>query len=161
MRAGSHARWLWLTLAILAADRATKLAIERCTSEDLHHVLVPGFVTLVHSRNPGIAFGMLAGARAGWLNAALIAGTFVVVVLLAWVLLAGRAGTARTQAGIALILGGAAGNLIDRLLHGGVTDFFEIHVRSFYWPAFNVADSAIFIGALLVALDLLRGQRHG
>ena len=154
-----HARWLWLTLAILVADRASKLAIEHYTSEEFHEVVIPGFVTLVHSRNPGIAFGLFAGIGSGWLNGLLIIGTCVVIALLMWVLLTGRAGYARARAGVALILGGAAGNLIDRILHGGVTDFFEVHFRNFHYPAFNVADSAIFIGAVYVALELFRGRR--
>jgi signal peptidase II len=155
-----HARWLWLSLVILAADRASKFAFERYTSENFRHVLVPGFITLVHSHNPGIAFGLLADSRAGWLTALLIAASAIVVALLAWVLTSGRAGGGRSAAGLALILGGAAGNLTDRLLHGGVTDFFEVHLGSFHWPAFNVADSAITIGALLVLLDLLLNRRH-
>jgi signal peptidase II len=155
-----HARWLWLSLVVLAADRASKFAFERYTSESFHHMLVPGFITLVHSHNSGIAFGLLADSRSGWLTALLIAASAIVIALLVWVLSTGRAGGGRGDAGVALILGGAAGNLTDRLIHGGVTDFFEVHLGSFHWPAFNVADSAITIGALLVLLDLLLDRRR-
>jgi signal peptidase II len=154
-----HAQWLWLSLAILANDRSSKFAIERLTTETFHHVLVPGFVTLVHSQNPGIAFGIFADSPSGWLSGLLIAAAALVIVLLIWVLSTGRAGGGRSNAGVALIIGGAAGNLTDRLLHGGVTDFFELHAGSFHWPAFNLADTAITIGALLVLLDLLL-DRH-
>ena len=152
-------RWLWLSAGIVAADRATKAAIEAYTDESLRHAIVPGFITLVHSRNPGIAFGLLADAQSTWLTALLIAGSAGVITLLAWLLAAGRAGGCRTRIGLALILGGATGNLIDRLLRGGVTDFFEVRIGSYHWPAFNVADSAITIGAALVVFDLLLGHR--
>ncbi len=155
-----HAWWFWLSLATVLADRATKFAVERFTSEDFRRVLVPSVVTLVHSRNPGIAFGLLADEHSPWLTALLILGSAIVIGLLSWLLATRRTRGTCSQMGIALILGGAAGNLIDRLLHGGVTDFFEVHVGSFHWPAFNVADSAITIGALLVVLELLRHPHH-
>ena len=82
----------------------------------------------------------------------------MIVILLCWLLAAGHAGGATSQAGFALIAGGAAGNLLDRLLHGGVTDFLELHAGRFFWPAFNLADSAITVGAVLVALELLRAD---
>ena len=81
-----------------------------------------------------------------------------VVLLLAWLLFAGRAGRTLAGAGLALLAGGAAGNLLDRLLHGAVTDFVELHAGSFYWPAFNLADSAITIGAALLVIELFRGD---
>jgi len=73
---------------------------------------------------------------------------------------AGRAGGSLAQAGLALILGGAAGNSVDRLMHGGVTDFLEVRLGTYRWPAFNAADSAISIGAALVVIELLFGGRH-
>ncbi len=153
-----HARWLWLSLAILAADRATKFAIEQFTTPDFHRVLLPGIATLVHSRNPGIAFGMFAESHSKWLTAALVVGTSIVIGLLAWALSEGRAGGRLSHIGFSLVLGGASGNLLDRVLYGGVTDFFEVHVGSFHWPAFNLADSAITLGVLLVVWELLRGR---
>ena len=153
-------RWFWLSLAIVAADRATKYASESYTAEGFRRVLVPRVVTLVHTHNPGIAFGLFADANSKWLTATLVASTALVIALLAWLLATGRAAGWRNQAGLALILGGAAGNLIDRLLRGSVTDFFEVRLGSYHWPAFNVADSAITIGAALVVLDLLLSRPH-
>ncbi len=152
--------WFWLSLVIVAADRATKAAIEAYTPENYHEALVPGLVNLVHSHNPGIAFGLLADLDSKWLSVLLVASSVAVIGLLSWLLAADRAGGRRSQAGLALILGGAAGNLIDRLLRGSVTDFFEVRLGSFHWPAFNVADSAITIGAVLVVLELLLGRRR-
>ena len=160
MAGSGGARWFWLSLLILAADRCTKLAIEAYTRESFRYIVVPGLVTLVHSHNPGIAFGLFADVRSKWLAALLIASSAGVIVLLAWLLAADHTRGPRGRAGLALILGGAAGNLMDRLLHGSVTDFFEVRLGSYHWPAFNVADSAITIGAALVVLELLFARRH-
>jgi signal peptidase II len=148
-------RWLGLSLAVLAADRFTKILIERRTPRIWRHPVIPGFFDLVHTRNPGIAFGLLADSRLPWVRGALIALSVAAAAAMAWLLLSGYAGGQRARAGIALILGGAAGNLVDRLLNGGVVDFLLFYFRSFEWPAFNVADSAIVVGASLVLMDLL------
>jgi signal peptidase II len=78
-----------------------------------------------------------------------------VIAILAWYLVAANGVSSRAAAGLALLLGGATGNLTDRILHGAVTDFFEVLFGSYRYPAFNVADSAIAIGAILVLLDIL------
>ncbi len=160
MVAARSVRWLWLTLAVLAADRATKYAIERFTDEGFRRPLVPNFADLVHSVNAGIAFGLLSESVSKWISLLLVLSSAVVISLLAWLLFAGHAGPLESQAGIALIAGGAAGNLLDRLLHGGVTDFLELRAGNFRWPAFNLADSAITIGAALIVFELLSGERH-
>ncbi len=160
MARSGGARWFWLSLLTLLADRATKLAIEAYTPEGFHRVVIPGLITLVHSHNPGIAFGLFADFGSKWLTALLIASSAGVMALLAWLLATGRAGGRHGPAGLALILGGAAGNLIDRLVHGSVTDFFEVGLRSYHWPAFNVADSAITIGAAFVVLELIFSRQH-
>ena len=152
----SGARWLWVSLAVLAADRATKSAIER-TSPFFRHSVVSDIVVLVHSQNPGIAFSMFSESRSPWLAPLLIASSAAVMVFLAWMIVTGRAGGALAQCGLALILGGAAGNVLDRVMHGGVTDFMEVRLWRYIWPAFNVADSAITVGALLVLFELLFG----
>ncbi len=158
MGAAASARWLWLALAVLAADRASKFAVEWNTSEGFRRVLIPQFAALVHTRNSGMAFGLFAGSDTRWLTVALLLISSAVVVLLAWLLFSGRVANTLAQAGLALLAGGAAGNLLDRLLHGAVTDFVELHAGSFYWPAFNVADSAITAGAVLMVIDMFRGD---
>lgn len=158
--AARSARWLWLALAIVAADRASKFAIERLTAEGFRRPLVPNFADLVHSVNAGIAFGLFSQSASKWISFLLILSSTAVILLLAWLLFAGRAGRVESQAGIALIAGGAAGNLLDRLLHGGVTDFLELRAGNFRWPAFNLADSAITIGAALIIFELLSGETH-
>jgi signal peptidase II len=158
--AAYSARWLWLTLAVLVTDRASKFAVERLTTESFRRPLIPGFADLVHSVNAGIAFGLFSQPPSKWVTFLLVLSSAVVILLLVWLLWNGRAGNVESQIGIALIAGGAAGNLLDRLLHGGVTDFLELRARSFRWPAFNLADSAITIGAGLIILELLSGERH-
>ena len=151
------ARWLWVSLAVLAADRATKYAIERNTSTFFRHSIISDIVVLVHSQNPGIAFSMFSESKSPWLTPLLIASSVVVMGLLAWMIVSGRSGGALAQCGLALILGGAAGNALDRVMHGAVTDFLEVRLWKYIWPAFNVADSAITIGAALVLFELLFG----
>ena len=156
----SRARWLWVSLAVLAADRATKFAIERYTSPFFRHPVISDIVVLVHSQNPGVAFGVLSNSNSPWLAPLLILSSSAVMVLLAWMIITGRAGGALAQCGLALILGGAAGNVLDRVIHGSVTDFLEVRLWRYIWPAFNAADSAITIGAVLVSLELLFGGAH-
>jgi signal peptidase II len=147
-------RWLWLTLGIVLLDRATKAWFEIQTPEGWRHEVVRRLIYLVHSENPGIAFSLFADSASPWLKVVLIGGAFVVIGALAWFLVTGHGG-AKMCAGIALLLGGATGNVTDRILHGSVTDFLEVWIGSYRWPAFNVADSAITIGAILLLLDLL------
>lgn len=153
-------RWLWLTLGVVLADRVTKAWFETQTPEGYRHELLRNLLYLVHSRNSGMAFGIFSDSASAGLRIALIAGSLVVIGALAWLLVSATSGGRWALAGLALLLGGAAGNLTDRILHGAVTDFIEIWIGTYRWPAFNVADSAITIGAVLVILDALWGARH-
>lgn len=147
-------RWLILTFIAVFLDRVTKAAIETKTVEGWRHELIHNFIYLVHSKNTGIAFSIFADG-APWTRYVLIGGSLAVIGILAWYLVAGSALSVRATGGLALLLGGATGNLTDRILHGGVTDFFEVWFGSYRYPAFNVADSAITIGAILIVLDVL------
>jgi signal peptidase II len=153
-------RWLWLTLAVVLLDRLTKGWFEAQTVEGWHHEVVHNFIYLVHSRNAGIAFGVFADSASAWTRVMLIAGSAVVIGALAWLFVKGHAGGTLTAAGLALLLGGATGNVTDRIVHGAVTDFFEVWLGSYHWPAFNVADSAITIGAALILFEVLFAQHH-
>jgi signal peptidase II len=160
MSSSSRLRWLWLTLAIVLLDRATKAWFEARTVEGWRHELIHNFIYLVHSRNPGIAFGVLADSASTITRIILIAGSLAVIAILAWLLVTGKIVTAMGNAGLALLLGGAAGNVSDRIFHGAVTDFFELWFGTYHYPAFNVADSAITIGAALILLDVLFGHQQ-
>src|SRR5215469_17884196 len=156
----SRLRWLWLTLAIVVLDRATKAWFEVRTVEGWRHEIIHNFIYLVHSRNPGIAFGVLADSASLVTRVILIAGSLVVIGVLAWLLVAGKSASAMGNAGLALLLGGAAGNVADRIFHGAVTDFFEVWLGTYRYPAFNVADSAITVGAVLILVDVSFGRKQ-
>lgn len=155
MKLTARLRWLILTLAVVFLDRISKAAIEAKTTRAWRYELVHNFIYLVHSKNPGIAFSIFADTNSPWVRYLLIAGSFVVIAILAWYLVAAAGITSRAAAGLALLLGGATGNLTDRILHGAVTDFFEVLFGSYRYPAFNIADSVITVGAILILLDML------
>jgi signal peptidase II len=148
-------RFLWLTLAVVLLDRATKAWFESQTTEGWRHEVVHHFIYLVRASNPGMAFSFFADSTSPWTRIMLIVGSIIVIGVLAWFLVAGHSGGRLTAAGLALLLGGATGNVTDRILHGAVTDFFEVWFGSYHYPAFNVADSAITIGAVLIIFDIL------
>jgi signal peptidase II len=161
----SASRSGWFTLGFLAltallADQLSKHAVERFMPAGSTRVLIPGLLNLVHTSNPGVAFGLFADSSTPWLAPVLIVFSVTVIALLAWLLLTGRAGGWLAQCGLALILGGAAGNVLDRVLHRSVTDFIDFYIGSHHWYTFNVADSAIVVGAGLVILELFRDWRH-
>lgn len=149
-----------LAFGALAADQLSKHAVEKYTAPGSLRVLVPGLLNLAHTTNPGVAFGLFAGSENVWRAPLLIAFSAAVIAMLVWLLATGRAGGRAGECGIALILGGALGNVLDRFLHHSVTDFIDFHVGSHHWYTFNVADSAIVIGAALVLLELFRDARH-
>ena len=156
----SRLRWLLLTFVVVFLDRLSKAAVEAQTSEGWRYEIIHSFIYLVHSKNPGIAFSLLADSPSPWVRYLLIGGSLAVIVILVWYLLAAAQLSPRAAAGLTLLLGGAAGNLADRILHGGVTDFFEVWFGSYRYPAFNVADSAITIGAVLVLFDVVFPPRQ-
>jgi signal peptidase II len=156
----SRLRFLWLTLAVVILDRASKAWFESQTTEGWRHELVHNFVYLVHSRNPGLAFGFLSDSASTVTRIILIFGSIAVIAVLAWLLVTSTSGNALASAGLALLLGGATGNVTDRIVHGAVTDFFEVWLGTYRYPAFNVADSAITIGAVLIIFDILFGAKQ-
>jgi signal peptidase II len=151
---------LFIVLGVLAVDQATKYAVEQIISRDFIHVLVPGLLNLVNTHNSGVAFGFLSDSKSPWVATVVMFFSASVMIFLIWLLASNRAGGRLGQIGLSLILGGAAGNMLDRLVHRSVTDFIDIHWQGYYWPAFNAADSAIVAGACLVLLELLRDWRH-
>jgi len=167
MTASRRSVWLWhsvLAFTALAADQASKHAVERFTSAGSLRVLIPGLLNLVHTSNPGVAFGLFADLEYAWLPPVLILFALAVIAFLVWLLASGRAGGQLAQSGMALILGGAAGNVLDRVLRRSVTDFIDFHVGTHHWYTFNLADSAIVVGAGLIILELIgdwkRHARH-
>ena len=150
--------WLWLSLMVILLDQATKLAADAML--ELHRPLsiAPMFnLTLVY--NPGAAFSFLSDAG-GWQRwFFIVISTGISAMLLRWVWTLPARETLPAAA-LSLILGGALGNLLDRLAYGYVIDFIDVYYHQYHWPVFNIADSAITIGACLFAYDLLFRQ-HG
>lgn len=145
-------RWLWIAVLVCAADQATKLlALEHLRAGDI--VLAP-FFKFSLAFNTGAAFSFLASAG-GWQNLFFVGIAIVVSIVI--LIMIRRLGSSDVQVAVALtlVLGGALGNLIDRMRLGYVVDFIDVHYQSWHWPTFNVADSAITVGAILLVLDAL------
>jgi signal peptidase II len=163
MTSASRPRWQELALlafAVLAVDQGSKYAVERYTSVGSSRVLIPGCLNLVHTANPGVAFGLLADSESSWRSPLLILFSVGVIALLGWLLMTGRGGGRLGHWGLAMILGGATGNVFDRITRHSVTDFIDFYVGSYHWYTFNIADTAIVVGAGLVLLELIRDWRH-
>ena len=147
-------KWLWLVLLIVILDQVTKSAASQCLVYNQANPVFPGFnLTLVH--NSGAAFSFLRDAG-GWQRYFFIVlTTGISIVLFIW-LLRLPAGRASLACALALIMGGATGNLWDRLQYGYVIDFIDVYYGQWSWPVFNIADSAITIGALLLIIDAFK-----
>jgi signal peptidase II len=150
------APWLGVAAVIVAADLATKALVQASLAPGERIPVIP-FADLVLVFNTGAAFSFLAGAG-GWQRGFFIAVAIAAVALIVW-LLSRHSGERLFCAGLALILGGALGNLWDRVVLGHVVDFVLAHAYGYHWPAFNVADSAITVGAGLLIWDGLFAKR--
>ncbi|HLA40376.1 MAG TPA: signal peptidase II [Candidatus Glassbacteria bacterium] len=159
MKRGSY---LWISLAVLLLDQLTKLAVVAKFSHDSTISIIPGLFRLVRVENRGIAFGMFSDSPSPLTSIIMVLISVAAIGLVGVLLWQNPPSAARSGAGLALILGGAAGNLIDRLARGHVVDFLDFYLGSYHWPAFNIADSAISIGAATLLWDLLVAQpaRH-
>ncbi len=147
-------KYLWLSLAIIIADQISKTVMVNWL--DLYEsVPVLPFFNLTLAHNFGAAFSFLAGAG-GWQRWFFVVLAVVIsAVLIIW--MRRLAQTAKLEAiSLALIIGGAIGNVIDRLIYGYVIDFLDVYAGSYHWPAFNIADSAICVGAVLLIIDSFR-----
>ena len=152
---------LLAALVIIAGDRLTKLFIQRSMGVFDSVSVSPNWLRIIHTENPGAAFGMLAEGSPA-IRAIVLIGISAVVLIFVLAALLGKSSAFSaplTRFGLGLILGGAFGNLYDRIVHGTVTDFIEVYHGTWSFPAFNVADSAITVGAILLFLDLLRPRR--
>lgn len=140
-------------LAVFVLDIATKaLALERLRAFQPHEV-IPGFFSLSLVFNRGAAFGILPGRACIFM--VLAAGTILAMLIFAWL---NKSASVMLTIALGLVCGGAAGNLLDRIRFGHVVDFLDFYIGRWHWPAFNVADSSICIGAGLLILHSLRGK---
>jgi signal peptidase II len=146
---------LLLTPFLVAADQGSKTAVENSLFYASRVDVLPGLVNLVYVRNPGMAFGMLNDLPETWRLPLFLLISVLAVVIIGHLFRQTAARAALMPAALALILAGAIGNLIDRFRWGYVVDFIQVHWRQHYWPTFNLADSAITVGIVLLIFDTL------
>ncbi len=151
---GFRLRLFGAAAAIFALDRLTKWVIETRVAPWETLPVIPGFFQIVHSSNTGVAFGLLNDNPSQWKNLLLGSLSFLILIAIGvalWKAAGSRSGEHWTLGwGLAAVLGGAAGNLYDRVVTGSVTDFLDVYAGATHWPTFNLADSAITVGAALI-----------
>lgn len=148
----SKAWYLVITAVAVAIDQFTKYWITRTLGEGGEIVVIKGFFSLGYTENPGIAFGMLSTMNVKWV---LVAISVTAIFIVVYYLMHTPASARLLLWALALLAGGIAGNLIDRVRMGRVIDFLEFYYRDWHFPVFNVADTVITIGAFLMAIELL------
>ena len=154
-RHAMRAYHLLIAFGVVVLDRVAKWLVLKNIPLHESIAVIPGFFRLTHVQNRGAAFGLFAESPSQWRIAMLIAFSMVALVIVLALLWKNSHAMTSTGVGLALILGGALGNLWDRLFRGHVTDFLLFYVGPYQWPAFNVADSAIVMGAVLLVAEVL------
>jgi len=156
VKSGSMLSWLWLSLLVLVLDQLTKYLADSGLDYAQPVALIPQ-LNLLLLYNPGAAFSFLSDAS-GWQRwFFVVIGVVISTILLVW--MRGLSSTDKRLAiALALVLGGAIGNIMDRLLYGYVIDFIDVYYNNWHWPAFNIADSAITVGVVLLLIDSMRTQ---
>jgi signal peptidase II len=148
-----------IAVAVVLLDQLTKAWIVSTMNLYESFAVIGGFFNITHVRNPGAAFGFLAGASPLFRYIFFLAVTVAAILLIIHYFRTSRIEDPFQVSALALILAGAVGNLIDRIRFGEVVDFLDVYVGSHHWPAFNVADSAISVGAAILVLALLRKRK--
>jgi signal peptidase II len=153
-------RYWWVTIGLIVADLITKALVHRALGYGESMSIIPGFIDLVHVRNEGVAFGLLNAVDLPY-KAVLTSALAVAALLgIVWYARQLQAHERLARLGLACILGGAIGNLLDRVRQGYVLDFVDVYWGNWHFWAFNVADASISIGAVLVFADLLLVKSH-
>ena len=147
--------FFFIAAAVLLLDRLAKWSV--ASNIPLHNsvTVIPGCFRLTHVENTGAAFGLFAESTAQWKIGALVSFSVIALMVVSALLWKHSHSLSTTTIGLSLILGGATGNLWDRMMTGHVVDFLDFYVGSYHWPAFNVADSAIVIGAILLVSEIV------
>jgi signal peptidase II len=151
----ARAFYLLIALIVLLLDRWTKHVVAQRIRLYAHIQVIPGFFQLTHTENTGAAFSLFADSTLPWKTGLLIAFSVIALLVVSVLLWKNNHAHVVTGVGLALIMGGALGNLWDRLARGRVVDFLLFYVKRYQWPVFNLADSAIVVGAGLLVLEIL------
>jgi len=149
-----------IALLVVLLDRWTKHLAATRIALYAHIQIIPGFFRLTHTENTGAAFSLFADSPSHWKTALLIAFSLIAMTIVCSLLWKQTRALTATGIALSLILGGAAGNLWDRLASGRVVDFLLFYVKQYQWPVFNLADSAIVVGAALLVLEILFTSSH-
>lgn len=157
----ARALYLLIALVVVLLDRWTKHIVAQRISLYSHIQIIPGFFRLTHTENTGAAFSLFADSTAPWKTSLLIAFSVVALLVVSVLLWKNNHAHLATGIGLSLIMGGAVGNLWDRLTRGSVVDFLLFYVKRYQWPVFNLADSAIVVGAGLLVLEILFNKSGG
>jgi signal peptidase II len=158
----NSARRLYLLIAgiVFFLDRWSKRLIAQRVSLYTHIQVIPGFFRITHTENTGAAFSMFADSTAPWKIGLLVGFSVLALLVVSALLWKNHPSHLVTGIGLSLIMGGALGNLWDRLARGRVIDFLLVYVKQYQWPVFNLADSAIVVGAGLLIVEMLFGRSH-
>ncbi len=149
-----HLYWI-VAITVFALDRLTKIIIEAWLPPYQSRTVIPHFFDLTHTRNTGVAFGIFANTESPWVPHFLTLISFVALIIILVFYYRHSPGNWKLQVGLMLVLGGAIGNLYDRIQYGYVIDFIDLYYKSYHWPTFNLADSSISIGIGLLLLEIL------
>lgn len=154
-------RFYVVALTVIILDQVSKLWIQATIPLGYSIPIIPDFFAIVHVLNPGAAFGLLAAQAAGVRNPFFIGISLLAIGFILYYRHYRHDDHPLASMGLSLILGGAVGNLVDRLRIGMVVDFIDVHYYQYHWPAFNVADSGITVGVSLMMLTLILDERRG
>jgi signal peptidase II len=153
--------YLFLVGAVLILDRWTKSLIQNRFDLNESAKVIDGLFNITYVRNTGVAFGIFSSVSTPAKSILLSVFTAIAAIVVVTYGLRNPAGNRLLQTALALILGGALGNLYDRIAYGYVVDFLEFYVGAYHWPSFNIADSAITVGVVLLALEIIRHETAG
>ncbi len=151
----ARAVYLLIIVIVVLLDRWSKHLVAQRIRLYSHIQVIPGFFRLTHTENTGAAFSLFADSTAPWKTGLLIAFSVIALIVVSTLLWKNHQAHVATGVGLSLIMGGALGNLWDRLACGRVVDFLLVYVKHYQWPVFNLADSAIVIGAGLLIIEIL------
>ncbi|MDQ7782657.1 MAG: signal peptidase II [Desulfomonilaceae bacterium] len=149
-----------IVLAVTVVDQASKYLVVSSIALNSGFELVPGYLDIVHVRNKGAAFGLLSQSTWAFRSTLFLVVSLVALIVILRLLAVTEAPDWYLLGGYSLFFGGALGNLIDRLRFDEVIDFLDVHIGNLHWPAFNVADSALCVGAVLFFVHFVRAGRR-
>lgn len=156
-----HGLFLLTLLLVVGLDQISKMYVSSVMSLHASHPVIDGFFNITYIRNPGAAFGFLANAAPMFRSLFLIIVSAAAIVMIMYFLAKNKSAAMLLTFSLSLILSGAVGNLLDRIRFGSVVDFLDFYIASYHWPAFNVADSAISVGAVLLIVEMLKREKPG